>query len=415
MRLGLLLLLAVVAAGCGGGSSSSTLGSVAKNDLAIMVLPAAELGDLAEGLHVDPQSGFEDSTDVAQDTMSPDDTAQDIDDAGFQFGYQLNYTNAGTSDDPVQVTSQVSLFESPEDADAFVDETIGGANDLEGAEVGPGAKVTAVTMEEADGPGDSAWEGSATATAGTTEVSSTVVAFTIDQVAASVSMTKLGDPAPTEDVQDLAQKLASRIEAVAARTVTDTPVPVPTETTTTTTTPQQDPALKRMVLALKDLPFGVSVKNEGYVTGGDDVSFQRDFALGNTKVGKSELIGLQSNAERMDSAAEAAVAVNAVSGAVKGPAGRQLFAESFAKGAGFSAESLRINELPGEGIGDEATVLHATFETGVGPFEAILVFIAEGRAAGQVYAAGAKGKVAADDILGLARTMARKMRVAEEK
>ena len=67
-------------------------------------------------------------------------------------------------------------------------------------------------------------------------------------------MTKLGDPAPTEDVQDLAQKLASRIEAVAARTVTDTPVPVPTETTTTTTTPQQDPALERMVLALKDLP-----------------------------------------------------------------------------------------------------------------------------------------------------------------
>ncbi len=166
MRLGLLLLLAVLAAGCGGGSSSSTLGSVARNDLAIMVLPAAELGDLADGLHVDPRSGFEDSADVAQDTMSPDDTAQDIDDAGFRFGYQLNYTNAGASDEPVQVTSQVSLFESAEAADAFVDETIGGAKDLEGAEVGAGAKVTAVTMEEADEPGDSAWEGSATATAG---------------------------------------------------------------------------------------------------------------------------------------------------------------------------------------------------------------------------------------------------------
>ena len=409
MRLGLLLLLAVLAAGCGGGSASSTLGSVAKNDLAIMVLPAAELGDRADGLHVDPQSGFEDSADVAQDTMSPDDTAQDIDDAGFQFGYQLNYTNAGTSDEPVQVTSQVSLFESAEAAGAFVDETIGGAKDLEGAEVGAGAKVTAVNMEEVDEPGDSAWQGSATATAGATKISSTVVAFTIEQVAASVSMTKLGDPPPTEDVQELAQKLASRIEAVAARKLTDTPVPVPTETTTTTTAPQQDPALERMVLALKDLPFGVSVKNEGYVTGGDDVSFQRDFALGNANVGKSELIGLQSNAERMDSAAEAAVAVKAVSGAVKGPAGRKLFSESFAQGAGFSAESLRINELSGEGIGDEATVLHATFDTRLGPFEAILVFIAEGRAAGQVYAAGAKGKVVADDILRLARTMARKM------
>ena len=226
-------------------------------------------------------------------------------------------------------------------------------------------------MEEADEPGDSAWEGSATATAGTTEISSTVVAFTIDRVAASVSMTKLGDPPPTEDVQGLAQKLASRIEAVAARKLTDTPVPVPTETTATTTTPQEDPALERMVLALKDLPFGVSVKNEGYVTGGDHVSFQRDFALGNAKVGQSELIGLQSNAELMDSAAEAAVAVKAVSGVVKGPAGRKLFSESFARGAGFSAESLRINELSGEDIGDKATVLHATFDTRAGPFEAI--------------------------------------------
>ena len=412
MRLGLLLLLAVLAAGCGGGSSSSTLGPVAKNDLAIMVLPAAELGDLADGLHVDPQSGFEDSADVAQDTMSPGDTAQDIDDAGFQTGYQLNYTNAGTSGDPVQVTSQVALFESAEQADAFVDETIGGAQDLEGAEVGAGARITAVTMEEADEPGDSAWEGSATATAGATEVSSTVVAFTIDRVAASVSMTQLGDPPPMEDVQELAQKLASRIEAVSASELTDTPVPVPTETTTAA--PQQDPALQRMVLALTDLPFGVSVKNEGYATDGDDVSFQRDFALGNAKVGTSELIGLQSNAERTDSAAEAAVAVKAVSGVIKGPAGRKLFSESFAQGAGFSAKSLRIDELSGEGIGDEATVLHATFDTRVGPFEAILVFIAEGRAAGQIYAAGAKGKVAPDDILGLARTMAKKMS-AEEK
>ena len=152
---------------------------------------------------------------------------------------------------------------------------------------------------------------------------------------------------------------------------------MPTETTTTTA--ERDPALERMVLALKDLPFGVSVKNEGYVTDGDDVSFQRDSRSATRRSGKSELIGLQSNAERMDSAAEAAVAVNAVSGVVKGPAGQKLFAESFAQGAGFSAESLRINELPGEGIGDEATVLHATFDTRVGPFEAILVFIAEGR------------------------------------
>jgi hypothetical protein len=164
-----------------------------------------------------------------------------------------------------------------------------------------------------------------------------------------------------------------------------------------------------MVLAITDLPFGVSVQNEGYIGQGDKVSFQRDFALGNAKVGRSELIGLQSNVERMDSAGQAAAAVDAVARVIKGPEGKKLFSESFAQGAGFSADSLRVDELPGEGIADEATVLHASFDSRVGPFEAILVFMAEGRAAGQVYAAGAKGKIFANDILGLARTMARKM------
>jgi hypothetical protein len=410
MRLGLLVLLIALAAGCG-GSSTSTLGSVTRADLAIMVLPADELGEIASGLDVDPESGYQDAAEVAADTLDPSDTAEDIEATGLRANYQLNYSNAGDSNDPVQVTSQVALFGSAEEATDFVATTVGDAERQEGVRGPTGATITNVDIAEADEPGDSAWQGSATATVGTTEISSTVVAFTIDQVAANVSVTQLGDPVPTEDVQELAQKLAVRIEAVAANELSDTPVSVPTETTPTA---QQDPALQRMVLALTDLPFGVSVKDEGYVTGGDDASFQRDFALGNAKIGKSELIGLQSNAERMDSAAEAAVAVKAVSGVVQGPAGRKLFAESFAQGAGFSAESLRINELPGEGIGDEATVLHATFDTRAGPFEAILVFVAEGRAAGQIYAAGAKGKIFAEDILGLARTMARKMK-AEEK
>jgi hypothetical protein len=209
-------------------------------------------------------------------------------------------------------------------------------------------------------------------------------------------------------VQNLAQKLAARIEAVAARELSDTPVPVP-EATTPTTPVQQDPALERMVLSVDDLPAGVSVKEDGYVTSGGDVSFQRDFALGNATIGQSELIGLQSNVERMDSAAAAAIAVRAVPGIVKGPQGTKLFSDAFAQGAGFEAESLVIDELPGEEIGDESAVLHATFDTRVGPFEAVFVFIAEGRAAGQIYAAGAKGKVLSDDVLALARTMAKKM------
>jgi hypothetical protein len=408
VRFRLLVLLAALVAGCG-GSSSSALGPVAKNDLAIMVLPADELVPVANGLAVGSTSGFQDAEQVAQDTLDPVDTAADIEAAGFRANYELNYSNAGKSDNPVQVTTQVALFASAAEATDFVATKIGDAEAHEGVQQATGARVSTISIEEADEPGDSAWQGSATATVGGTDVSTTIVAFTIDQVAANVTVTRVGEPVPTEDVQELAQKLATRIEAVAAGDVSDTPVAIPTETT-----PARDPALERMVLAREDLPFGASVKDEGYLTEDGDVSFHRDFALGNAKIGLSELIGLQSSAERLASAAEAAVAVNAVPGLVKGEAGKKLFAESFAQGAGFSPESLRIDELPGEGIAGEATVLHATFDTSVGPFEAILVFMSQGRAAGQLYAAGAKGKIFADDILGLARTMAQKMK-AEEK
>ena len=184
-------------------------------------------------------------------------------------------------------------------------------------------------------------------------------------------------------------------------------MPVPEETTSTTA--EEDPALERMVLGLDDLPAGVSIESDGFASEGGDVSFQREFALGNATIGKSELIGLQSNVERMDSAAEAALAVRAVSGIVQGPEGKKLFSDAFAQGAGFDAESLEIEELPGEGIGDAATVLHATFDSRAGPFEAVLVFFASGDVGGQIYAAAAKGKIFPADVLALARTMAQKM------
>ena len=65
--------------------------------------------------------------------------------------------------------------------------------------------------------------------------------------------------------------------------LSETPVPIPAETTATTA--EEDPALERMVLGLEDMPAGVSIENDGFVTEGGDVSFERDFALGNATIG----------------------------------------------------------------------------------------------------------------------------------
>ena len=302
----------------------------------------------------------------------------------MEADYDLGY-NTATG----HVSSEVALFGSAEEAQAFVEEKIGQAAQHEGTDIGGGATVTNIEVDELDGPGDAAWRARATATLGSTDVT-TSLSFTIDRVAAAVRVTKVGEVATDAELDEVAGKLADRIEAVADGEISDTPVQVPTETTQTTA--QEDPALERMALGLEDLPAGVSVDNEGFTSDGGDVSFEREFALGNATIGQSELIGLQSNVERMDSAAEATLAVQAVSGIVQAPAGKQLFSDAFAQGAGFDAQSLEIEELSGEGIGDAATVLHATFDTRAGPFEAVLVFLASGDTAGQIYAAAAKGR-----------------------
>lgn len=405
----MLVPVVVLAVACGGGSGKTTdLDAITTNDLAVMVLPAAELGEVVNGFVVDPDSGFQDAAAVANDTIDPADAADDIEKMGIRSDYQLTYIS---SDEPVQVSTEVALFGSAEEASSFVATEIGDAEQYEGTELASGAKVTSVDIEELDEPGDTAWKGTATATVGGTTLTSTVVAFSIGSVAASVSINRVGDPASATDVEALAQTLATRIKAVAAGEVSETPVPVPAKTAPPpSTTPEQDPVLERMVLSLDDLPAGVTVKNDGYVTKDNgDVSYEREFALGNSSIGRSALIGLQSNVERMDSATAAALAVAAVPSIIKGPDGAKLFANAFGEGAGFKAESIRIRELPASGIGDRTTALHATFDTRVGPFEAVFVFIANGRAAGQIYAAGAKGKVHAGDILALARTMATKM------
>lgn len=405
-----LLSLAVLAVSCGGSGKTTDLGAITTNDLAVMVLPAAELGSVASGLDVDPDSGFQNAAAVAEDTIDPDDTAGDIEQTGLRSDYQLSYSNIASSKEPVQVSTEVTLFGSAEEASDFVATEIGDAEQYKGTELANGAKITSVDVKELDEPGDTAWRGTATATVGDTDITSTVVAFTIGPVAASVSITRVGNPASTAEVEELAQALATRVEAVAAGEVSETPVPVPAKTTPPSTTTEQDPVLERMVLSLDDLPAGVTIKNDGYVTKQNgDVSFEREFALGNSSIGRSALIGLQSNVGRMDSAAAAALAVGAVSSIVKGPEGAKLFANAFGQGAGFEADSIHIRELPAGGIGDRTTALHATFDTRVGPFEAVFVFIANGRAAGQIYATGAKGKVRPGDILALARTMAKKM------
>lgn len=223
MRLLVVLLLAAALTACGGGSGGG-LGRVTKNDLAIMVLPAAEYGALASGASVDADSGFQDASTVAEDTLDPNDTAADIEAAGVKADYELAYSTPRS-----QVSSEIALLGSAEEAEAIVEGTIGEAEQYEGTELPGGATVSNVEVTELDFPGDAAWRARATASLGNTEVTTSLVAFTVDRLAAVVRVTKLGEVASDEELDGLASALADRIQEVADGQLSETPVPMETE------------------------------------------------------------------------------------------------------------------------------------------------------------------------------------------
>ena len=88
------LALATLASCRGGGNEiDEALESVTPADLAIMVLPKQEIGNIADDFVVLAEgSGFDDSTSMAEGTIDPDDTAEDWERRGWLSAYCLNYS-----------------------------------------------------------------------------------------------------------------------------------------------------------------------------------------------------------------------------------------------------------------------------------------------------------------------------------
>jgi hypothetical protein len=91
----LVLLCAFAAAGCGlGGGGSDGAGEgprVTPADLALMVLPQADLGAAARGLRPDDDSGPTSNEEAADETLDPDDTRVSLRGAGRMAGHKLYY------------------------------------------------------------------------------------------------------------------------------------------------------------------------------------------------------------------------------------------------------------------------------------------------------------------------------------
>src|SRR5574341_2200601 len=134
-----------IASACGGGGDSrldTALESVTEEQLAVMVLPQDAYGDLADDLETDSDSGSRSSEDAADDTVDPDDSGTDLEDAGFKSGYDLTYidkTFASLEEGGVfTASSTVDLFTGKASASAQMTKEIEDYREFEGSEVEPG-------------------------------------------------------------------------------------------------------------------------------------------------------------------------------------------------------------------------------------------------------------------------------------
>ncbi len=412
-------LLATLALACGAGGDEldEALRTVAENDLAIMVLPQQELGGEFADLEIDEDSGFTDNEENADDTIDPADTATDLEQAGRIIGYSLRYSDPTFSalaagDGLVSVGTSVQLFERADDASAYVDQQLDDTRRFEGEEVEPG-----LTLQEFD---TFAVKDLADQATGLryhigfidAETYQTVVVFTLGRLLGAAFITKADDADVDAQVEEIARALEERIVGVLLGDIAGTPVPLPApEEEEEAAPPQGGPDLAQMALSLDDFPPGVTIDREGYVADEDTVaSYEREFDLGIVLLGGSELIGLENDIALYQSALEASAILAASESIFTGESAAEFAASFASEGAGFEVTNPRIDPIPLPDLGDGSFAVSFTYDTPLGTFENIFVYVQVGRALGTLILTEEPGKVSISDVLPLAEAMTARTR-----
>ena len=413
-----LFALSAMASACGGGDDElkQALESLGDNDLAIMVLPQEQLGDEFSDLEVDADSGFQDNEGRADDTIDPDDTADDLEEAGRINGYELTYLDPSfaaleAGQGVISVDTEVEMFEEGSAASDFLAKQVDDYQQLEGEEVEADMVLEKVGTFAVDGLADEAMGLRQRVSFGDVQMYGTVVAFRLDRLVGAATLARADDADANSQVEEIARALEQRIEGVLLGEISGTPVPVPEAEEEATVTPPEDiPDLAAMALSLDDLPGGVSIGREGYVEDEDTVaSYEREFDLGEARIGASRLISLECDVDLYKDSLETSGAFAGFQSLFTGESSEEFFASALSQGGGFEATNVQAESVPLPDLGDDSFAVRVSFETPPGSFEAVFVIIRVGGALGSLTLTGPAGEVGVTDVVPLAEAIAERM------
>ena len=409
----------LVASACGGGGDEleKALQSLSEDDLAIMVLPQEAFGGASDGLEVASYSGVKDSSEVADDTLDPEDTGDDLEEAGFVTGYSLGFEDPTLSaleegKGVLDASSTVELFEDEAAAAAYLAKLLEDNRRFEGEETEPGSTLEGVEEFSVEGIADDATGLILHGSFGDSDFYATGVVFTLGRLRAGVGISRADDSDVMADAERIGRALAERIEGVLLGDIDETPVPIPEEEPAAgeAPAPSEPPFPHRMALSLDDLPAGIKIAREGYVPDDQtESSYEREFDLGSGSIGASEFMSLENDVALFEDEFQATGFYAALEALFTGENAVDFLGPAFSAGAGFEVGNVTAEDLGLSDAGDQSFGVRAAFDTPLGRFDGIFVSARVGRAMGTLVITGLAGEVAAADIADLSETMVARM------
>jgi hypothetical protein len=252
----------LVLAGCTFGQEEGAE-EVTRSQLAVMVLPRDELGSAYATFEVDEDSGRGSARRLAKSTVDPDDNARSVRQGGWSAGYDLGYSDnaqrrlaAKRRRGVLSVGTSVDLFATETDARYFILDEIGEFERFEGKRV-QGVKLLRVDVFDVS-VGDEGWGVEFDFRAENGKLTSTGVFFRRGRLVATAGFLRADDSDVRAEAASLAQKLEQGIDRVLAGDLRAQPVSLPARKPTATRA-----QLARMTLALKDLPSGARLADQG--------------------------------------------------------------------------------------------------------------------------------------------------------
>jgi hypothetical protein len=416
---------AVLIAACGGGDDELTtaLEDVSKGDLATMALPQSDFGSITSGFEVDTDSGLQDNSNAADDSMDPDDDSRDFVDAGRISGYELSFENSdiagviSTGEGVISVGSEIEIFESNDQASADIARKLAEFVEYEGEEldglvIGPHTQFDVADLGDESG----GIEFSRTIPSANLTVFGTIVYVRMGRLEAAIIIGAIDDQNLREEAEAAAVKLEERMRGVLLGEIDEEPVEIPVDPTQQTSrpvdTPDGVPDLSAVALQLSDLPTGFEIEEEGYEPLPDE-EFTREFGTGDAlsiEIGQTEVVGIQNTINVFDSPAEAELFQTSIMQLLQGEQGKEFFASSFSQGAGFEVEVGDFQQRPLNNIGADGVAVFALIKTGLGDCAITFMVVRDGPAVSSIVVTAQAGAFNLGDIEPLAAIEAERLR-----